>query len=122
MRMKRVYIPYTEWEDWENGMWNQTAPEGMIQKAIEFTGNAELYGSWMERVVNEWPRTMLNSLTNPSVNKRAFVGHCAVCLAIGCPEYITRLAWKQLNQEQRDAADEMAEKIISAWFKRYGNI
>src|SRR6478735_2903390 len=98
--MKQVYIPYWDWEDFKNGMWRKLPkdqePES-VKKAIEFTGDHELYGMAMQFVITDWPKTMLNSLTNPSINNRALLGHCAVCWAIQIPEYITRMAWKELT-------------------------
>lgn len=103
-------------------MWRRMEGEAgdrMWRMCIEFTGDHERYGAAMERVVKEWPRTMLNSLTSPSTNKRAFVGHCACCFDFNCPEYITRMAWKQLTDQQRTLADAVAQKIIDAWTAEY---
>lgn len=57
--MKRVYRPYWEWEDYQAGMWTPVHGEKkreLLAKAVEFTGNAKLYGSWMRRVIVEWRR------------------------------------------------------------------
>ena len=118
--IKQIWTPYWLWEDWLNGMWNKT--EFDIDKAIEFTGNYILYGEAMKIVIDLWPNTMLNSLTNPSVNKRAFLGHCAASYAIKCPEHITRLAWRELTNEQRFLADKVAQETIEEWKSRYINI
>lgn len=119
MKIKQQWIPYWEWEDWINGMWRTITDKyeesKMIETAIIFTGDHIQYGSAMKEVVVAWPRTMLNSLTNPSINKRAFVGRCAVCYKLNIPEYVTRIAWKQLNDEQRFLADELAQKTVDEW-------
>jgi hypothetical protein len=111
----RVYIPYYDWEDWKNGMWSKVDQETesvMLKKAIEFTGDHVAYGSAMERVIKAWPKTMLNSLTNTGINRRAFLGHCAVMLELQIPEYIVRMAWKELTNEQQVLADAQAQKHI----------
>ena len=120
--MTQVYIPYWEWEDWINGMWRKidTIQEpDMIRLAIEFTGDHIKYGNAMKKVVSEWPRTMLNSMTNVSINRRAFLGHCACQYKINCPEYITRLAWHKLNDRQRYLADKVAQETINIWVRNY---
>lgn len=120
-KINQVWVPYWFWEDWHNGMWNKIEKEQeseMLQKSIEFTGNWVLYGAAMIKVVELWPLTMLNNLTNPSINKRAFLGHCACCMEIGCPEYITRMAWKQLTDRQRFDADEIAQIVIDEWHEK----
>lgn len=122
--MNQIYIPYWEWEEWKAGMWrklNKNEEPNMLDQAIQFTGNWSLYGAAMKRVVYEWPRTMLNTLTNPSVNQRAFVGHCACQLEFNCPEYITRAAWKELTDRQRWDADAIAQKVIDNWKIEYAN-
>ncbi len=117
--IKQVYIPYWYWEDWLNGMWSKT--EFDIKLAISFTGNHKKYGNAMKKVIKKWPYTMLNSLTNPSINKRAFLGHCAASYAIKCPEYVTRLAWGELTDKQRYLADKVAQETIDEWREKYLN-
>ncbi len=116
---KQQYVHYLEWEDFHAGMWRRVDNEDeWLKRAIEFTGDHVLYGHWMRIVIEQWPRTMLHNLTNPSMNKRALLGHCAVCLAIGCPEYITRMAWKQLTDQQRRDADAVAQETINDWYEK----
>ena len=87
----------------------------MLKKAIEFTGNHILYGQAMGKVIYSWNNTMKNHLTNISMNRRAFLGHCAVCYELQIPEYLVRNAWKYLDDEQRRLADLQAEKHIKDW-------
>jgi hypothetical protein len=122
--MIQVYIPYWEWEDWKNGMWRKLSANeelSMINVAILFTGDHIKYGSAMSEVINLWPRTMLNSMTNTSINRRAFLGHCACQYKINCPEYITREAWHRLNDKQRFLADKIAQETINKWVEDYEN-
>jgi len=116
--LKQVFIPYYEWEDWLNGMWAR-GNESQLHQAIEFTGSWRVYGEAMEEVIEAWPRTMLNSLTNVSINRRAFLGHCAVCFKLQIPESITRQAWGLLTDQQRFDADAIAEKHIKHWEYEY---
>ena len=100
--MKQVYIPYWKWECYKNGMWNKVDKKTesiMLETAIKFTGNHILYGKSMRNVVFKWFNTMENNLTNKSINRRAFLGHCAVFYKHQIPEYIVRKAWKELNNE-----------------------
>lgn len=119
--MERIYHHYSKWEDWKFGMWRNVygkEREEYLQKAIVFTGNADLYGSWMMKIIEQWPYSCEHNLTNPSINHQAWIGHAACCLAIGCPEDITRLAWHELTQDQQDKANAMADKAIGEWERR----
>ncbi len=85
--------------------------------AIAFTGNAELYGEWMRKVVDQWKLSCEHNLTKPG-DKRAWIGHAAVSMAIGCPEDIVREAWGHLTQEQQIAANAKASEAIEYWKRK----
>lgn len=118
MKIKQIFVPYTEWEDWLNGMWRR-GDESLLQPAIEFTGDWVKYGDAMGEVIEAWPKTVLNSFTNASINRRAFLGHCAACFKLQIPESITRQAWGLLTDQQRFDADAIAEKHIKHWEYEY---
>ena len=116
--MKRSWHPYYLWEDWKAGMWRKVFPdeeERFVEAAVRFTGDAKLYGSFMLRVAQEWPFSCEHNLTERAMNRRAWIGHAAACMAIQCPEYLTRRAWWMLTQEQRDEADDQATNAIKTW-------
>lgn len=120
--MKQVYIQYWYWEDYQNGMWRKVGKdeEGKyFEKVLAFTSDHIKYGNAMKVVIKKWANTMLNSLTNKSINKRAFLGHCACSYKLNCPEYITRMAWKHLTNKQRSLADMVAQKTIDKWLINY---
>jgi len=111
----RVYQPYWRWEEYYGGMWRNVSSierEEYLQKAIKFTGDYKLYGSWMLKVIEEWPYSCLHNLTCIEMNRQAWIGHAATCLAIHCPEDITRLAWHELTQKQQDDANAQADNAI----------
>jgi hypothetical protein len=121
--MRRIYHPYHVWEEYKFGMWRSVfgkEREEFLQKAFEFTSDANLYGRWMLRVIEEWPYSCEHNLSCTEMNRQAWIGHAAVCLAIGCPEDITRLAWHQLTIEQQDAANKKADEAIEQWEFKHG--
>lgn len=114
--MARLYHPFWAWED--IGMWRDLSDEEgrvFLTVAIEFTGNAIRYGKAMLRVLDEMPIACEHNLTEPAMNRQAWIGHAACYLETGCPEYITREAWGKLSQQQRDDANEQADKAIARW-------
>lgn len=122
--MKRIYVSWDKWECQKNGMWRTVSKDEetvMLKKSIEFTGNHIIYGNAMLSVILEWTNSMNHFLSNPSVNKRAYLGHCAVCYAIGVPEYIVRIAWKELTNQQRELADDIASKTLKLYFNEIEN-
>lgn len=122
MRIQQVYFPYYLWEDWKYGMWRDVygiEREQYLKQAIEFTGNAKLYGSYMKKVLKYMPFACIHNLSNISINRQAWIGHAACCLAISCPEDITRLAWHELTQKQQDDANAQADIAIEKWESQY---
>jgi len=116
--LKQVFIHYYEWEDFINGMWDR-GNENQLKHAIDFTSDHVKYGEAMEEVIKAWPKTMLNSLTNKSINRLAFLGHCAVCYKIKIPESITREAWGLLTEQQRVNANKIALYHVKQWELNY---
>jgi hypothetical protein len=123
--LKRLFHHYEKWEDFKNGMWRRESKQNetdYLNRAIEFTGDHQLYGSWMLRVIEEWPISCENNLTFMGMNRRAWVGHAAACMAINSPEYITRAAWGRLTKDQQDLANKQADKAIRIWEQKNGYV
>jgi len=119
-KFKRVYHHFLDWEEVNHNMWGTVSNRKLyLKRAIEFTGNHKLYGRFMIRVVNEWKNSCENALTDESINKKAWIGHAACALALGCPEDITRQAWGFLTDEQRVLANRKADEAIKLWEDNY---
>lgn len=120
--MKRIWHPYTKWEDYRDGMWrvsSKTEREDLLPKARAFTGDPDLYGGWMLKVLTEYPIACEQNLSDTHQNRRAWIGHAACCLGIGCPEDVTREAWGSLNEDQQTKANAKADEAIQRWENEY---
>ena len=118
----QVWYHYEKWEEYHAGMWRQVSKDEemvYLKQAIEFTGNTEKYGNFMLEVIEEWPISCEQNLTNLSVNRRAWIGHAACCIAFNCPEHIVRSAWWRLTEQQRKDANVKADLAIAKWEERY---
>lgn len=119
--MKRVWVPIDRWEELSFNMWGDVKDRRRhLERAVIFTGNHRLYGRYMMRVVEEWPNSCLNAMTDGNLNRKAWVGHAACALALRCPEDITRQAWGLLTDGQRILANRQAGRAIQAWEVRHG--
>ena len=87
----------------------------LLYKAINFMRNTNEFGEYMLEVINKWTIACEQNLTNTSINRIAWIGQAACCLAIGCPEHITRKAWHYLEYETQRTADKKAEYAIKLW-------
>ena len=110
-----IWHPYWLLEEVESNMWGSTSHrKTWVEIAKAFTGNHELYGEWMGKVVAVWKHSCEHNLTK-SGDKRPWIGHAAVAMALKCPEDIVREAWGLLTQEQQDAANAKATEAIKLW-------
>lgn len=118
LRINKIWHPFTVWEESTQGMWRQVSlkhREMLLKWAIEFTGDHKLYGKWMRVVLKEWPISCEQNLSDYNINRRAWIGHAAVCIAMDIPEDIVREAWGHLTDRQRNFADKQADKAIAIW-------
>ena len=120
MKFDRVYHDCRNWEEVAHNMWGEATDAKLaLEQAVCFTGDHELYGSYMLRVAREWSISCENALTDYALNRKAWIGHAAVALALNIPEDITRKAWGLLSDEQRVLANREAERAIREWENAY---
>lgn len=122
MSVAKIWHPFDSWEEFHQGMWRKIPAQYRKQNlawAIKFTGDHKLYGSWMRVVLKEWPISCEHNLSDTGQNRRAWIGHAAVLLALDIPEDITREAWGHLTKKQQDLADNEANKAIGIWEKHH---
>lgn len=120
--MRRVYHHYEKWEETKAGLWRRPTGEerqALIANCAVFMADTSAFRRAMERAIEEWPISCEANFTTKSINRQAWLGHAACCIAIGCPEEPTRAAWWKLTQMQRDLADEAAAEVIKIWEQRY---
>ena len=118
----RLYYHYELWEEHHNHMWIPLAGDLkniMLEKAIKFTGNHKLYGKYMRIITKQWIYSCAHNLSNMGINRQAWIGQAACCLAIKCPESITRLAWHYLSTKQQNKANNEADTAITLWENQF---
>lgn len=119
--MKQKFYPYTIWEDFKNGMYNEVKEgrEERINLAVMLlTDTAQLYKQ-MRRVTREWKYATEQNLTNSSINHQAFLGQTACSIWRGVKEDETREAWGRLSNLQRYKANKIADRVYEEWRREY---
>ncbi len=118
--IKRIYHPYTLWEEIAHNMWGVADDKELCLKiATVFTGDHKIYGEHMMKVATSWKYSCENALTDRNLNRRAWIGHAACALYKGIPENIVRQAWGSLTDEQRILANKEADNAIREWEFNY---
>lgn len=114
----RIYHHYEKWEETKAGLWRRPCGEERrmwIEQCAVFMANTAQFRDAMRRAIVEWPISCEVNFTTKAINRQAWLGHAACCIAIGCPEEPTRAAWWTLTQKQRDDADAAAAEVIEEW-------
>lgn len=119
--MKQVYYHYTEWEDFQNGMYDEVKEgrQSRVHKAVELLSNPDMLYVQMSRVTREWTKCTEQNFTNASINHQAFLGQTACNIWAGIKEDETREAWGLLTNDQRHKANAVADRVYYEWERRY---
>jgi len=116
--MKRIYHPYWVGEDFKAGFYNNCSGEVKskhIEKGIDMFNSKELTEENMFFVVDNWKYSCEHNLTNPSVNKIAYIGQSACCIYAGIPSTVTMEIWNKLTKDVQDRSNILAIKAIDRW-------
>ena len=116
--MQRIYHPYWLWEDYQNGFYENVSGEekqNKIQKVFEMFNSEELTIENMNYVVDNWKYSMEHNLSNPAINKIAYIGQSACCNYAGIPNSITMECWSKLSKEVQECANKNAIDSINRW-------
>jgi len=80
----------------------------------EFLADLPRFEAALERVLAEWVRSCEHYLSNERMNRIAWLGQAAMCIATGVPAGF-RGGYHHLTLDQQAAADEMALKYLNRW-------
>lgn len=121
--MKRIYHPYHMWEEVAYGMYRLDFEPGekedLTNEALYLLSEPDTLKKYMQFTIAEWPNSTEHQMTTPGRNKQAWLGQAACCLFANVPEDCTKQAWSMLSDEQRIAANKVADEIIENWRKSY---
>lgn len=116
--MRRIYHPYWKWEDHKAKFYDNcsgTIKEELIKKGIEMFNSEKLTRENMFFVVDNWKYSCEHNLSNPSINKIAYIGQGACCVYASIPSTVTMELWNKLTKEVQERANEIAKEAIERW-------
>jgi hypothetical protein len=115
--LKMRWIPWTEWECYAGGMYDgpsSLSKEEGEQQYMQFLADIKGFQAAMHRVVAEWPKSCDHFLTKQGMNRVAWMGQAAACIAHGLPRRF-RGGFHLLSNEQQIAANAAAQGAIDEW-------
>lgn len=111
------YHPYTAWEDWQAGMWqNPIDLDADAQRAAHILATPDLFREAARVMLREWTNAAEQNLTtNLAQNRYSWVGQATCCHLANVPEIATRTAWWTLTPAEQVAANAVAAQVIAEW-------
>lgn len=116
--MIQLFHRYELWEDYQNGMFRNVKDgneETRIQQAYNLFRNENKLYEEMCFVAYNWKYASEVNLTNNSINHQAWLGQASCCHYCGCGDYETIQAWHRLTNEERQKANDIADKVYYEW-------
>lgn len=117
--IQRTALPYWKWEDHEAGMYALTYTVPQVNAAQALLADPERLRLAMKRAVEQWPNAALHQMSNPDQNRRAWLGWAACMVNDLAPANATKIAWSNLSDAQRRAANHSAELVIFDWEREH---
>lgn len=121
--MKRVFYPYNLWEEVDYGMYKavlgSAKRDRLVKKALSLLSNPTMLEHYMRKSLTVFPKSTERNLTTQGMNKQAWLGQAACCLFGNVPSDITKEAWGMLTPEQKDAANDAADRVYKEWRTTY---
>lgn len=121
--MTRIYKTWDQWECYPAGFFGDKyeKQEGVDpnQMYADFLRSPERFGKALETVLSTWPNSCDHNLSNQNMNRIAWLGQAAACVAMGLPADF-RSGYHLLSETEQQAADALALKALNKWLKSKG--
>ena len=117
--MTQIWHPWTEWECYAAGMFDgetSSSPEESRIAYAAFLRNIPRFKRAMKRVMKQWPRSCEHFLTNPNINRVAWLGQASMCIETGVSRK-HRAGFMLMSKEECKAANQAAQEVLDQWEK-----
>jgi len=116
----RIFHHHDFWEDYKNGLFKKRKTiQDNVQKSFDILSDTQKTDHWFSRL-SEWKYSSELNLSNKSINRQAWIGQAACCMAHGSNEDETKIAWYKLTPEEQSRANAIADYYIVK-FERENN-
>lgn len=122
--MERIYHVWSEWECYPAGFYETADPQGRKREECEatyasFLKDTEKFKAALFRVISEWQNSCEHYLSNPSMNRIAWLGQASLCIATGIPSAF-RSGFALLTKQEQEEANAHALFALNVWLHERG--
>ncbi len=119
--LKRFWHHWEKWECYPAGFFNTVPPGSMSEDDAraayaDFLSDTFAFELAMCRVWIEWPHSCEQFLSNPSMNRIAWLGQSAMCIATHVPSAF-KGGFRLLTESQQAEANATANRYLQEWIK-----
>jgi galactokinase/mevalonate kinase-like predicted kinase len=115
----RIYHPWWLWECYKAGFYSTIPPDGKTKEQCKeeyaiFLSDIELFNYSMDEVIKTWKYSSEHFLSNPSINRIAWLGQSSMCLANKIPSAF-KSGFFLLDDCQKTKANNAARIKLNDW-------
>ncbi len=121
--MKRIFHPWDKWEDYRHnfygGVRTDYSKDNTLELYAKFLRDLPAFEAALKTITTQWVHSCEHNLTNVSMNRIAYLGQASCALVYGVPHSLSMGGYNLLTDEEKTAADAMAQKYLSLWEAQY---
>lgn len=124
--MKRIYHPWHLWEDYKHNFY------GGVSEDFQRDNTLKLYASLLrdlprfeaalKTITDEWEYSCEHNLSHEGMNRVAYLGQASCALVYKVPHSMSMSGYNLLTDEEKIAADAMAQKYLDLWLQKNKDI
>lgn len=113
-KIQRVFRRFESWECVREGMYDTRIVDGGVEEYAVFLSDQGRFRRAAEAVLAEWPIASEHFLSNPNINRLAWIGQASACMDLGLSCF-HRGGFNLLPSADQRAANDTAIAVLSNW-------
>jgi hypothetical protein len=122
--VNRIYHTWDKWECYPAGFYESKPKQDMTPKECELAyrellRDTPMFEAALFSVITEWKRSCEHYLSNEKMNRIAWLGQAALCVAKGIPS-CHRGGFNLLTEQEQMDANNAALRYLNKWLEKRG--
>lgn len=119
--MTRIFHPWHLWEDYKHNFYGGVSDDFPRDKTLELYASLlkdlPRFEAALKTITSEWKYSCEHNLTHEGMNRVAWLGQASCALVYRVPHSMSMSGYNLLTDEEKAAADAMAQKYLDLWLK-----
>lgn len=123
--MSRIFHPWDKWEDYRHNFYGGVSDyqkDNTLQLYASLLIDLTRFEAALQTIITEWKYSCEHNLSNEAMNRVAYLGQASCALVYKVPHNVCMGGYNLLTDEQKAAADAMAQKYLDLWIGRQSNV